>query len=523
MTQQTAERAGGALEARAGSERSSTHSRCRGSQKKLRSVRALVQCLAQVSMIPAELLGTLEKVVRDAVRVGGTYKKRSADSQRAFGGVNVVMCADFWQLHPVTGTFLASNPLDVPAGCAQRALELLWLDGDDSVRSFWELTELMRCDDTWYNSFLGQCRIGNLSAEDYCYFHGLPTLKSPCASKCRCNDDVTADAVLGPHRKSWKERFLKGCADMAALQTSPEGECAECRAERARRRRVLTDTNSLGPELHRDPFSGAPALYTFNVPRYFATNLRAREFAKQKNLQLSWCYARDVPLHPGDRDLPHDKMDAKLFSWLRRHDQETGHIPSIYPLAVGMPIRLTENVDRGRQLFRGRKGVIYGWTMAPGCVPEEIDGEFILDALPLVIYIHFPDAKWRIGKLPEGVYPFEAEIQNLESQQAHWHRSTAHGLLDAPGLRVHRAHDPRGHVGGSFRGPAALVQQGVDDVSDCRVRLPVQGEATYEHLRHAAVFDFPLRFRQPRGARATCAKAFKAYHGRTGNRRVGIA
>ena len=229
----------------------------------------------------------------------------------------------------------------------------------------------------------------------------------PRASTCGCNDDVVADAVLGPHRKSWKERFLKGCADMAALQTSPEGECAECRAERARRRRVLTDTNSLGPELHRDPFSGAPALYTFNVPRYFATNLRAREFAKQKNLQLSWCYARDVPLHPGDRDLPHDKMDAKLFSWLRRHDQETGHIPSIYPLAVGMPIRLTENVDRGRQLFRGRKGVIYGWTMAPGCVPEEIDGEFILDALPLVIYIHFPDAKWRIGKLPEGVYPLK--------------------------------------------------------------------------------------------------------------------
>ena len=32
-----------------------------------------------------------------------------------------------------------------------------------------------------------------------------------------------------------------------------------------------------------DDWSGAPALYTFNVPRYFATNLRAREFAKQKN------------------------------------------------------------------------------------------------------------------------------------------------------------------------------------------------------------------------------------------------
>ena len=114
-------------------------------------------------MMSAELLGTLEEEVKSAVRVRGTYKKRSADSQRAFGGVNVVMCADFWQLHPVTGTFLASNPLEVPSSRACHALELFWLDGQDAVRSFWQLTELMRCDDKWYNLFLGQCRIGNLS------------------------------------------------------------------------------------------------------------------------------------------------------------------------------------------------------------------------------------------------------------------------------------------------------------------------------------------------------------------------
>ena len=51
--------------------------------------------------------------------------------------------------------------------------------------------------------------------------------------------------------------------------------------------------------------------------------------------------------------------------------------------------------------------MIHGWTMAPGCMPQEIDGEFILDALPVVIYIHFPEAKWRIGKLPVGVYPLK--------------------------------------------------------------------------------------------------------------------
>ena len=160
-------------------------------------------------------------------------------------------------------------------------------------------------------------------------------------------------------------------------------------------------------ELHGKPFDSAPALYTFNVPRYFATNLRAREYAKQRDVQLSWAYARDVPCLPEDRELPEEKLEAKLFAWLQKHDQQTGHLPSIYPLAVGMPVRLTDSVDRSRQLYRGRKGVIHGWTLAPRCIPTEIQGEFVLDTLPLVVYIHFPEAKWRIGKLPMGVFPLK--------------------------------------------------------------------------------------------------------------------
>ena len=46
--------------------------------------------------------------------------------------------------------------------------------------------------------------------ENYSYFHGHPTLKSPCIGKCLCNEDVEEDAVLGPYRKTWKERFLGG-------------------------------------------------------------------------------------------------------------------------------------------------------------------------------------------------------------------------------------------------------------------------------------------------------------------------
>ena len=160
----------------------------------------------------------------------------------------------------------------------------------DTIGGFWQLTELMRCDDPWYNDFLKQCRIGNLSKEDYSYFHGLTTFTSPTklrgGTPCACADRVEEHFLEGTSsdptyiRADWKEHFLGGCRDMAAFLRSESAECEQCRAERKRRHRVLTDFSSLDPELRRPPFTGAPALYTFNVPRHFAANLRAKEFPK---------------------------------------------------------------------------------------------------------------------------------------------------------------------------------------------------------------------------------------------------
>ena len=160
--------------------------------------------------------------------------------------------------------------------------------------------------------------------------------------------------------------------------------------------------------MRQPPFSSAPALYSFNVPQYFSSQLRAREFAKQKNVQLTWCYAKDVPLHPGDRELKSEALQEKLFSWLRRHDQGTCHLPSMLALAVGMPVRLTESVDRERDSSIGdRREFIYGWTIARNCIPVDIDGEYLLDHLPTIIYLEFPEATWKIGKLPRGVHHLE--------------------------------------------------------------------------------------------------------------------
>ena len=114
---------------------------------KCQALRVII--LDEVSMNSAELVGALNDVVSKAMRSVGTYKKRRDGTSRVFGGLNVAMCVDFWQLKPVTGTWLCDNPLHIPAGRARDALEILWDTGPDSIRNFWSLTQLMRCKDPW--------------------------------------------------------------------------------------------------------------------------------------------------------------------------------------------------------------------------------------------------------------------------------------------------------------------------------------------------------------------------------------
>ena len=105
-------------------------------------------------MDSAELLGALEYVIKKATRVNGTYKKRKDGTTRAFGGANIVMCGDFCQLRPVKGTWLCSDPDEIEAGTAKDAMRLFWAEGVDTIRNVWFLTQLFRCKDDWYNSFL---------------------------------------------------------------------------------------------------------------------------------------------------------------------------------------------------------------------------------------------------------------------------------------------------------------------------------------------------------------------------------
>ena len=262
-------------------------------------LRAII--IEEVSMIYAELLATLEYAISKVVRVNDTYKKRADGSVRPFGGINVVMCADWWLLQPVGGTALRSDPTVISAGLAPNAMNMFWDGGADFIRHTWTLTQPMRCKDEWYIEFLRQCRFVCLTADMYAGLHGLPSF-TPACSTCTCNNDVVRDLVLGKDRKTLMEAFAAASQNM--MKVIAYTPCSTCKEERAAKNRVLKIKQRAPEEIHSEPFPSAPAVHSFNVPHHVAAYLRAREYAKQAQQELTCCYANDAPLHRDDRELP---------------------------------------------------------------------------------------------------------------------------------------------------------------------------------------------------------------------------
>ena len=64
----------------------------------------------EISMVSAKLLAEIDVKLRKVVREIGTAKVNASGIDRPFGGLNVIVCGDFWQLEPPDGGFLGSIP-----------------------------------------------------------------------------------------------------------------------------------------------------------------------------------------------------------------------------------------------------------------------------------------------------------------------------------------------------------------------------------------------------------------------------
>ena len=197
-----------------------------------------------------------------------------------------------------------------------------------------------RTQDAWLRGVQDEFRFGKLSVETHAFLHGHPTMQpgSYVKGEVRCSSkkctNISSLAAAQSNLSALKR---------AEFATKTLGlECAACKKERATRQLVATDGND--PRFQSDKFACAPAVFANDDIKYDVNKLCAQAFAAKRNTGVMYCPAKDFPSQEALRvrsDLPAQKMH-----WLKRHDRESGDLYGILPLIKGMPVAMTDHIDR---------------------------------------------------------------------------------------------------------------------------------------------------------------------------------
>ena len=346
----------------------------------------------EFSMVSAELLAQLERRCREMMRDLTVAKYgRFSGEMRPFGGLNVILAGDLFQLPPPRGTFVGDIPWQMLVGkptatsaLAAQGQTLIWGGKTAGLQGVTELTRCERTADRWLGSVQGELRHGTLSADTHAFLHGQPTTKpgSWCNGQLTCGN-TTCLRLLLSHAKP---------------QQILNEECSTCAAERASRRLVASTPDD--PRFGQT-FKAATSIFSTNDIKYHVNKVRAIQWADALSVPLHYAIARDVASSTVLQDKP-DVQRSKI-EWLQRHDQECGGLYGILPICLSLPVRSTEHLDRRRGILKGCKGKIIGWSTAPDTK--------IWNKLPEVIYVQFETATtWRIeGLLHDNVFPILAQ------------------------------------------------------------------------------------------------------------------
>ena len=347
----------------------------------------------EFSMISAELLAQLERRCRELVRDLHPQKFTEASGRvQPFGGLNIILAGDLYQLPPPKGTFIGDIPWELLGGkkVSKQApglhgQNLIWGGCEEGMQGVTELVQCERTKDAWLEEVQKQLRTGTLSNDNHAFLHGQPTTV--------CGSAVGGVPTCGN----------EGCMPQASAAMSPEQiletECGACALDRASRHLVAASTTD---PRYSGAFQNAVAIFSTNDVKYHVNKLRARQWAQQKQERVHFAIARDMASATVLREKG-DLKEEKLV-WLQRHDKECNGLYGVLPLAIGMPVRATDHLDRHRGILKGCQGTIVGWTATPA---TESGSASIWKTLPSIIYVRFKTSTaWRIDGLAEdNVYP----------------------------------------------------------------------------------------------------------------------
>ena len=359
----------------------------------------------EISMVSANLLAELDAHLR-SVMSGCRQGKVGADGvDRPFGGVNILFCGDFYQLEPPGGAPLNAIPTSwvrrarqyAPSAEEDHGHYIFWGDGRGAVAGMTELVECKRLEghDEWFLGVQDEFRRGDLSERTHQFLHGRPT-------------DV-AGSWVGDAPTCGSEQCV---INAAAIAQDNSRECEICQAERRRRQLVAS-----GPDDARfalPEFVEATAIYPNQDVKCKVARQRAVDWAASHQKQISWVYARDSARHGTHQERPYTSADK--LRWLGYHDKACADMPGWLPLAVGMPVVLTDHLDRSeKQLLRGRRATIHSWVVDDEEMGVDDVAEVTLRKMPRQIVLDFHTDAWTLkGMEKAGLYPIVA-------RQRTWH------------------------------------------------------------------------------------------------------
>ena len=176
------------------------------------------------------------------------YSKTHDNVRRPFGGYNVCVFGDLYQIPPIPSTAALFIPppdrtirksmdaskwtiQEKKSEFAHTGLDFIWGDNIDvSINYFQELqVQKRQQEDVWYASILGECREGMLSDESYNFLHGFPT--EHCGSWLSTGLVSCGSSSCANLAKTLTLLALQG-ADWKKMQNM---ECDVCKKERNRR------------------------------------------------------------------------------------------------------------------------------------------------------------------------------------------------------------------------------------------------------------------------------------------------
>jgi hypothetical protein len=137
-------------------------------------------------------------------------------------------------------------------------------------------------------------------------------------------------------------------------------------------------------------------------------------------------------------------LRSKKVTWLSKHDKQCGGLYGMLLLVRGMPVYLTNHVDRSdKNLLHGRSGILLGWELAAKEPMPPRNKDHFLSYLPKCVYVQFEDEKeglkvlpaWSVAGLGSGVYAIrpKPEYWYLDAKAAYSHQKISrHQLPIAP-------------------------------------------------------------------------------------------